>query len=1071
MNIKTMACAAFMVSVAFAAAAADKVWTGAGGDGKWSNPANWEGVAAEPALVDGDTVVFTNDSAVTYATENNFEGLSLAAIVALADCTVTVDGQPLTLSGATSGTYKNHCIYNRSTSLTLNVPITVSKSATIDFNGKSTTLNGDVSLADDVTLKFAHVYAEAGTVSQASPIHFYGKVTGANATLNVDVPAGATINFYKPVTVKSVAGGGGWGHIHFLASNNEYGSIVTRWTNFHFDAAGAADPDAIIGWSTAGGYDAWYYGAYYFAANQTFAGVRTYEESYQNAGSKKNASTMYNFVSDAGAVPVTLTLAPREDLEAMVCFGHTDTDRKHLSLVYDPVVDCTQTVYRTTNPMDGTITVKGGTFKTLGDSTFPNLTGLTLEGGVFESVRTNAVVEFSDKLKQVRVGKNGTLRVTSTCGQSPFTDYATALAVNQGGKIEIDAGVTLKFASCSYSGIGLLAGTTCTSATCDWIVGDGAIEVSDDQTGQSYWKDNQGGLWSEGTKWSLQPPTAADDAYVAAEGASYTVGLNVPTLVPAKLFVENRDGEHETTLKVTTDVAVDAKDVTVSEGGRFFVDGATYAQTNGTFKVEDGGLLEIAGGTFRYSDNADNSKRFQVGNGGKVKMTGGTLELPVDVKSANLTPFGDGSEAVLSGDAVIRCAGGVGQNQSRPYFYGSLQLSGSAAYVGTYLYFYGGNGAGVTNYLTFTDAAGFGYISTPVLYLGESYRNGGWLVADFDTTGDLSPQYGYQIGMGGNTILNIHGKANMAGKYFGFQIGTAHKANEPHVVIVNVYDGGQIYHPASQNYANSVYGITVCDGVSLNVGPGGAVTNGTSSGSSGNSGSHFLVGCGKADGQVVQTGGTIMHQDRYQPVVGGWGGTGRWIVSNGVTTVSRGDFYVGGIVTNVHIGFTSGANNWESASKWNNFAPNAAKGLLRVAGGTFTCANDLWFSADGTGTLEMGPAADASLTAKDIYFTNTVDAVATSRTTVAFTFGPEGTGKAVASGTVTIAPGTKLVVDYSAYTGSKGGFDLISAAAIEGRFADEDITFIGDLTKEHTLVQDGKRVRVRFPHGALLLVR
>lgn len=1059
MNIKTMMCVAFMVTVVFAAAAADKVWTGAGGDGKWSNPANWEGVTAEPALVDGDTVVFTNDSAVTYATENNFEGLSLAAIVALADCTVTVDGQPLTLSGATSGTYKNHCIYNRSTSLTLNVPITVSKSATIDFNGKSTTLNGDVTLADNVTLSFAHAYTEGPTDPPVTPLNLNGTVTGPNATLNVDFKAASSIYFNQPVTVKKIAGGNNWGKARFRATGNRYEVIQTVLTYIYFEALNAADPTVPFVWTTAFPYNN--YGDCILAADQTIAGVVT--------GVNSTGDNQHLFAA-ADNVAVTLTLAPSQDCDAWPRFGKAAANG-NISLVYAPTVDCTQTFHDVSHAMSGTITVKGGTLRTTGKNQFPNVPQLVVESGVFESARTNETTQFTDVLKSVRVGSTGTLRITSTCGQSPFADDKTLLSVNFGGKVEIGAGVTLRMAQVTYGGVGLPSGTTYTSANCDWIVGDGAIEVSDDQTGLVFWTDNQGGSWSEDAKWSPQPPTATDEAYVAAEGASYTVGLDGPTLIPAKLFVENRDGAHETTLKVTADVSADAKDVTVSAGGRLLVDGSTYAQTNGTFKVADGGLLEIASGTFLFSDDVNNSKRFEIGKDGKLKMTGGTFEHNVNIAgNPYMTPFADGSAVELSGTATMKLSG-IGKSGGYAYCRGSLEMKDKAKLSAEYLYFEAAVGASRTNYVTVADEASIAFTDTPWLYCGNEYNNGGWLVLDFSTSGNLSPDYGYHFGTAANTILNIHGKACLAGPSFGFQIGAARNANAPHVVQVNVYDGGQISHPATINYADSLYGITVNDNASLNVMLGGAVTNGSSGGSSGVNGSHFLVGCGKADGQVVQTGGTIMHQDRYQPVVGGWGGTGRWIVSNGVTTVSRGDFYVGGIVTNEHIGFTSGVNNGKAASKWNNFAQNAAKGLLRVSGGTFTCANDLWFSADGAGTLEMGPAADASLTAKDIYFTNTVDAVATSRTTVAFTFGPEGTGKAVASGTVTIAPGTKLVVDYSAYAGRKGGFDLISAAAIEGRFADEDITFIGDLTKEHTLVQDGKRVRVRFPHGALLLVR
>jgi hypothetical protein len=83
-------CAAVVLPVV-SVPAANRVWTGLGGDGKWNTPANWQN-NAKP--VDGDMVILTDSS------ENDIAGLSLAQIVFTTTANQVLSGHALTLTGA-----------------------------------------------------------------------------------------------------------------------------------------------------------------------------------------------------------------------------------------------------------------------------------------------------------------------------------------------------------------------------------------------------------------------------------------------------------------------------------------------------------------------------------------------------------------------------------------------------------------------------------------------------------------------------------------------------------------------------------------------------------------------------------------------------------------------------------------------------------------------------------------------------------------------------------------------------------------------------------------------------------
>ena len=166
-------------------------------------------------------------------------------------------------------------------------------------------------------------------------------------------------------------------------------------------------------------------------------------------------------------------------------------------------------------------------------------------------------------------------------------------------------------------------------------------------------------------------------------------------------------------------------------------------------------------------------------------------------------------------------------------------------------------------------------------------------------------------------------------------------------------------------------------------------------------------------------------------------------MSNGVATANS-DVFVGGVATNLM--YHKPINLYTVCPVTNH----CAKGLLRVAGGSFSTDGTLWLSQDGEGTLEIGPAG--SLTAANVPLTNTPAALtggADLAAKVRFTFGPQGVGTVTTSGALTIGPGATLEVDSSALE-AHGIFPLISFGSCEGDFASVTLTGRGTVVKTAT---------------------
>ena len=156
---------------------------------------------------------------------------------------------------------------------------------------------------------------------------------------------------------------------------------------------------------------------------------------------------------------------------------------------------------------------------------------------------------------------------------------------------------------------------------------------------------------------------------------------------------------------------------------------------------------------------------------------------------------------------------------------------------------------------------------------------------------------------------------------------------------------------------------------------------------------------------------------------------------------AKSDVFVGGATTNL---LAHQPYNLYTVCPVTN---HCAKGLLRVAGGSFATAGTLWVSQDGEGVLEVGPSG--AVTAANVTLTNTPAALTGGvdlAAKVKFTCGPQGVGTLTTAGALTIGPGATLEVDSTALE-AHGIFPLISFGTCEGDFASVTVTGHGTVVK------------------------
>ena len=610
------------------------------------------------------------------------------------------------------------------------------------------------------------------------------------------------------------------------------------------------------------------------------------------------------------------------------------------------------------------------------------------------------------------------------------------------------------------------------------------------ESGATSWTNATGGAWLDAGAWDYGVPNVFTPATLTREGASKTV--TVAEHVPAITNVTIANGTGTTQVRVADGgrLSVENAIVSIGKGGELKVEsggrvdydggGASFDTSHATISVADGGKLVVDGGTVDLADFkgrlvasgsgtdtgivsiASGTLRItsdspfnavQAILGGRLEMTGGQLVVERTIPFTDtFLRITDGGHVEMSGDAQM-----LYKENSVAFGNGTFHLRDHAS-VRTSLTWNGVNTSptsqaririvptgGKTSVVTVDDDATLVVDGVQSFFYVNHNTEGARAILNWNSSQKLDLAHTVAVGyMRGYGEVNLT-RGQIRGGGYGFRVAQSGiQPVEGNVVtgVVNI-TGGSVLNSGSWTGVDCVQGLIVGAGtVTSLTNPGfyrgtiklsgGAVTN---------TSCYTGVGVGVAEGDVVQTGGEFRHQvATHEMIVGAWGGEGRFIMSNGVAS-AQSDVFVGGASTNLLYGKPYALYTVCPVTN------HCAKGLLRVAGGTFSTEKTLWVSQGGAGVLEIGPAG--SVTAANVTLTNT-PAVLTGGADLAakvrFTFGPQGVGTVTTSGALTIGPGATLEVDSTALE-ARGIFPLISFGSCEGDFASITVTGHGAVVK------------------------
>ena len=600
------------------------------------------------------------------------------------------------------------------------------------------------------------------------------------------------------------------------------------------------------------------------------------------------------------------------------------------------------------------------------------------------------------------------------------------------------------------------------------------------------WTGTSSGDWLDSANWSGGVPNTLTSAFIAS--GSGNLDLVLPRSVPALTNLTIRNAR----VTVPSGGSLFSRNgvLTVGKGGELVVPtGATFAfdgtgSTRGekayTVDITEGGKLSLNGGNvtldpfsgaFRMSgydgctgclsiasgklsiNPVGSAHAIQAEKGGRIEMTGGSLTVtaPTYASASTMPRFTlvDGGSLDMSGTAAMSF-----ENVSCIFAAGDVQLSGSSRISiaptwtplegWAYLYFF--PNAGETCRITVDESASIAISEKNTYFMMGDSDHRGRTIMDWNSSKSLVIANSLAVGMG-----NGYGELNISaglvqGKGRGVKMGengiTAREKLFPTGVVT--VTGGRLINSNNSNGGDTMHGLVVgagnCSSLTspglfrgiLNV-HGGSVTN---------TGHYFGVGLGVGEGDVLQTGGDIRHKPSsgHQMIVAAWGGTGRYVISNGTTSATS-DIFVGGITTNLL------PHKPISLYTKCPVTNHCAKGLLRVAGGSFATDGTLWVSQDGEGTLEVGP--NGTVTAAGLALTNTPAALtggADLAAKVRFDANAQGFGSVAVSGALTIGPGATLEVDASALT-EDGVYPLIAYGTCAGDFSSVTVTGLGIVEK------------------------
>ena len=247
----------------------------------------------------------------------------------------------------------------------------------------------------------------------------------------------------------------------------------------------------------------------------------------------------------------------------------------------------------------------------------------------------------------------------------------------------------------------------------------------------------------------------------------------------------------------------------------------------------------------------------------------------------------------------------------------------------------------------------------------------------------------------------------------------------------------------------------------------------------------FILGVRSARGEVVQSGGKIVHLGNHPAVIGFSGGEGFYDMADGELEIpeptsaalsnlaTAGNIYVGG-ASIADAGYDPNATTDGKYSTWADADEGGrlATGTLVVSGGVVRTARSMYVSSHGYGTLEIGKAG--RIEAANLYLTNSTVNGVTAPAKLKVTLGPSGCGKIALTGKCQIASDAQCEIDISAFEPTEKGqtIPFLECASVEGGFAAANVSVTGPGRSSYRLVATETGLSVKYnPVGLMIFVR
>lgn len=1044
--------------------AATRTWVGGSGD--WSVAENWQDQAKPTS---GDVVKFPNTAAIT-VNVNIPGGVSVGQLQTTGGGSETIvfTGEKITLDGLQTVLFIQSPVE-------FQTPIEVRKN-TIDTiyiqASKQLAFKAPMTVGNVPTLRFTNL----SNTENGGPFVFYSSVSGGNilsANSKFDIQEGA--NFAVPrlivstgySTANNAIRATGMGALCFVS-----GAQYTRIYSAN------AMPKAVIR------------PGYYLTSSEVTSASLYIRESQSfdrfdenDTGSGNNIAwdgTKKAFSIMQESNPIVLTLNGTASGNSPIRFtGAT-------SVVWNPTNDFTQSFSNRAHTTTGTLTVKRGEMKMVGCTTFASVPTIEVSAGATfadESTEASSLAA----LKTLTLGDGATFRIAETAAATPITQL-TAVTLGANAKLCLPATCALQATTLAadgsfpsagtYTGADGVAGVT----KVDWIEGPGTITVVNANT--TSWKSAANGNWDDAENWTSGIPTADTKTAIAVRGADYFVDLSSATVWPKDVLIANPSA----TVRVREDVvfvcngAGKTTTTRIQNGARFLVAGGVASFTNyvGTFIVEGSpaatSSVEVASGILSVRAGS-NAGRLNLAPQGEVRVTGGTFR-NLAFNDSNGNPRESlsfaGGRLVASGGTYVPAVADNNFNDGEACFDNDAQVVGTGSSV-----ILMAPEGGVTSRVAFCGASVKG--ASGALRMGGTA--GGTSIMDMGSTATHT-SFGWNMRVGcdyGTAILNMSDGTLPVG-YQGFEFGTGSTKVDGAVKGVLNMSNGKISYTEGNIYDWSTTGRPL----GLLIGYGGytTATSGRSyegevnlsGGELVNAYGHTLIGAGFAKGSWKQTGGSF--KNSYAGalygcgMIGAFGGEGALEMAGGTFDFAS-TMYVGGGRTNDLVKGASYAGSGLPANR------HDAQGSLTFSGGTMTFRGKLVVGSNGKGVLtRVGSQGTLSVNDLQLACQKVDEGLLTESQTEAvlrFVLDAEGIG-AITAARATLADGTEIEIDYSAYQGNKRRFKVIDTATLSADPSKLVVRFKDDsgrgLDRNARLIANGNGLYAAFaPQGIMMIVR